>query len=83
MPVLHFLAPCAVSKALWGNEMQVPEACGALARRLQHNLSHVVNPGVGRLRRAEAGSGGRAMGGQGGPPFFQPHANAVSLVYIP
>jgi hypothetical protein len=74
--------PCFVSKTLWGNEMRVPEACDALAPRLQRNLSYVANPGVGRLRRAEAGSGGRAMGGQGGPPFFlQRHTNAVNLLY--
>lgn len=47
----------ALSKALWRNEMQDPDAWGALAPCLQRNLAYVLNPGVGRLRRAEAGSG--------------------------
>src|SRR5579862_5141749 len=59
--------------------MRAPEPCGTLAKHLQRYVTYVLNPGVGRLRRAEAGSGGRAMGGQGGPPFFQQHADALNL----
>lgn len=48
------------------------KASDLLAWRLQQNLCISLNPGVGRLRRAEAGicGGGRTIGGLGGPPFF-------------
>lgn len=51
--------------------MEPAEACDALAPRLQHNLAYVLNPGVGRLRRAEAGSGVEQQGAGVGPLFFR------------
>lgn len=39
-------------------EIQEYKASDLLARRLQRNNVSVLDPGVGRLRRAEAESGG-------------------------
>jgi hypothetical protein len=58
------------AKSLGGNEMRPHEAGDVLAACLQQSPSDVLNPGVGRLRRAEAGSGSRATGGPGWAPFF-------------
>jgi hypothetical protein len=62
-------APCVVHKALCDTEMRAHEASDMLARRLQHNLANVLNPGVGRLRRAEAEIWGVEQRGPGWAPF--------------
>lgn len=71
VPVLHFLAVLAsFIKHYAARRCRRIKASNMLARRLQRNAANVMNPGVGRLRRAEAGSGGRTMGARVGPLFL-------------
>jgi hypothetical protein len=69
-----FIHASSITNTLFNYEIQVSEARDTLARCLQHNASTVLNPGVGRLRRAEAEFRGRAIGGAWvGPLFFARH----------